>query len=130
MNTMTNNQHVTNVRQRVAAAGTAAVFSALLIGTFAVPAQAAAAKPEAPQASVRFARGELASASGLEDVHARVLREATRVCRMHGVRDLRRLQLQQDCRAETTRKLLAAIDSERLNSFHANWERRGSRDAS
>ncbi|TVS18048.1 MAG: UrcA family protein [Gammaproteobacteria bacterium] len=130
MNTMTSNQQETKRLRRVAAVGKAALLSALLIGTLAVPAQAAAAKPEAPQASVRFARGELASASGVRDVHARVLREANRVCRMRGVRDLTRLRLQQECRAETTRDLLAAIDSERLNNFHGNWEARGSWDAS
>lgn len=90
---------------------------------------AAAAADDATSASVRFERGELASAEGIEAVHERVLRAAREACRIHGVRDVARLRLQQECRNEMTEKLLAAIDSERLRQFHAQYSGRSRGDA-
>lgn len=107
--------------RQAAAAGTAAAFTLLVTAAAAAPLEAGASA-KSNDASLRFARGELASANGLEDVHTRVLREARRVCRMHGVRDVRRRQSEFACRERVVDDLLAAIDSERLNSFHANWE--------
>lgn len=121
MNIFSNDQ-VARVR-RQASAGAVAAFAIVLGSAVALPVQAGATTDE-PTATVRFARAELASGVGVQEVHQRVLREAKRACRNHGVRDLRRLNLQTECRQEMVEKLLAAIDSERLDSFHANWEAR------
>ncbi|MCC5885133.1 MAG: UrcA family protein [Gammaproteobacteria bacterium] len=82
-----------------------------------------------PQASIEFERGELASAEGLEDLHDRVLRAASKACRMHGTRGIARMRWEAECREEMVRELLVAIDSERLRQFHAQRSGQKSADA-
>jgi len=83
----------------------------------------------APQATIEFERGELASAESLEDLHDRVMRAANQACRMHGVRGIARMRWETECREEMVRELLVAIDSERLMQFHAQRTGRSSGDA-
>lgn len=117
MRTEFDNLNVTAMGRHQPSIGKRSLIAALLAGSLMLSGAASAS--DTPSASVRFERGELASEGGLERVHERILRAATEACRMHGVRDVARLRIQQECRNDMTRELLAAIDSERLNQFHA-----------
>lgn len=108
--------------------GSRLLVAATLAGSLALAGNAAAQQTEV-HAKVDFERAELNSADGLALVHERVQRAAYEACRVHGVRGMQRLRIEQPCRTEMEAKLLAAIDSERLNQFHAQYRSRSGQDA-
>jgi UrcA family protein len=102
-------------------AGPRAKIALLLLGSLAGVGAANATSPDSdvPSVVVRYSPQSLATDSGAADLYRRIKNAARRVCPDASNRDLRVMQLVEECRSQAIARAVQHIDNSRLAALHA-----------
>ena len=109
------------------AAGSAAKFTLLLLGSLAgvMAAGAASAAGDVPAVSVKYSQESLATNGGVYDLYRRITIAAKQVCPDVSIRELSALHRVAECREQAVARAIRQIDNSRLAALYATHSKNG-----